>query len=138
MADPLRLGRRHCLPLSTRCRLVHRRIAVRPEELNGLMVEVQRVNRRTSRVRSESRDRIRLLPNAPWQHASERMLEQPPNLPALASEERSTEHVQVCEQADSAVCQGLRYRLCLDYGRACLVTRMLHLGQAKVQAGWAE
>jgi hypothetical protein len=123
MTDPLRLAsRRRCLPLSSSRRLLHRRITVRPEELNGLMVEVESVNWSASRVRSESRDRVRFLPGAPWQHTSQRMLEQPPNLPALASEERSTEHIQVCEQAGSAVYGGLRYSLCLDYGRACLVT----------------
>jgi hypothetical protein len=32
------------------------------------------------------------------------MLEQPANLPALPSKECSAEHIQVSEQADSAVC----------------------------------
>jgi hypothetical protein len=36
------------------------------------------------------------------------MLEQPTDLPALASKERSAEHIQVCEQADSAVYRGVK------------------------------
>jgi hypothetical protein len=109
MADPLRIAsRRRCLPLSRGCRLVYCRIAARSEKLNGLVVEVQRVDWRASRLRSKTRDRVCLLSNAPWQYASERMLEKAPDLPALASEERSTEHIQVCEQADSAVYPGIK------------------------------
>jgi hypothetical protein len=76
---------------------------MRAEQLHRLVVEIQRVNRSALRVGAEARDRVRLLTHTSRQDARERMLEQAPNLPALASEERGTEHIQISEQAGSAV-----------------------------------
>lgn len=92
---PVRIGRRR--------RLGGRGLGVRAEQLNGLVIEVQRLDRSAARIGSETRDRVRLLANAARKHSRQRMLEQPTNLPALASEECSAKHVEVSEQADSAV-----------------------------------
>jgi hypothetical protein len=81
---------------------------MRAEELNGLVVEIQRVNGSTPSVGAEARNRVCLLPDASWQDASEWMLEQPTNLPALASEESRAKHIQISEQADSAVYPGVK------------------------------